>query len=126
VPATSPMALALPPFEIRTIRPESRSETRASPEERKTIPHGTLRFLAIVPAIFGFGGLVGEGDRAADRVGVGVGLGDSEGVGVALDAGSVVGVVAEPAPLPSSVQPATAQMATPADPSSSVRRVITP
>jgi hypothetical protein len=84
-PATSPMARTLPPLEIRTIRPESRSETSASPEERKTIPHGTLRFLAMVPATFGFGGLVAEGDRDGVGVGVGVGLGDPDGVGVALD-----------------------------------------
>lgn len=59
-------------------------------------------------------------------VGVGVGLGVREGVGAALDGAGCGVELDEPSPLPLSEHPVTAPIATPAEPSSSPRRVITP
>ena len=59
-------------------------------------------------------------------VGVGVGLEVREGVGAALDGAGCGVELDEPSPLPLSEHPVTAPIATPAEPSSSPRRVITP
>jgi len=118
------MELALPRLEIRIIRPESRSDTSASPDLRKAIPHGTLRFLATVPAILGLGGFVVEDDWDGLAL-VWVAVGD--GVGTVLERGeSSMGLDEPLAPPPLSEHPVTDPTTKPADPSSSVRLVITP
>src|SRR5215212_3261939 len=61
-PVMSPTVLTLPRFEIRSTRPEFRSDTSPSPEARKAIPQGTSRLSAITPVTFGFGVAVADGD----------------------------------------------------------------
>src|SRR5215213_1819237 len=121
-PATSPTELTLPRFEIRTIRPEFRSETSASPELRKAIPQGTSRLSAMMPVTFGLGAAVRDGDAEgvrAELAEVGAGLGipcDGSSSGEELDA-------LWPPAVPE--HPATAPRAAPAEPRSSVRRETT-
>ena len=64
-----PGCVTLPCAVTRRIRPVLRSLSSASPEARNTIPHGTSRLSATVPASRGRGGPVGVG------VALGVGLG---------------------------------------------------
>src|SRR5215212_8705765 len=121
-PATSPTELTLPLFEIRTTRPEFRSETSASPELRKAIPQGTSRLSAMMPVTFGLGVAVRDGEAdgvRAEPTEVGAGLGvpfDGSSSGEELDA-------LWPSAVPE--HPATTPRAAPAEPRSSVRRETT-
>src|SRR5829696_9242625 len=121
-PATSPTDLTLPRFEIRTIRPEFRSETSASPELRNAIPQGTSRLSAMMPVTFGMGAAIRDGDAEgvrAELAEVGAGLGvpcDGSSSGEELDA-------LWPPAVPE--HPVTTPRAAPAEPRSSVRRETT-
>ncbi|HKH82666.1 MAG TPA: hypothetical protein VKA25_03165 [Gemmatimonadales bacterium] len=112
----------MPRFEIRSTRPEFRSETSASPELRKAIPQGTSRLSAMMPVTFGLGAAVRDGDAEGVREELaerGAGLGvpfDGSSSGEELDA-------LWPSAVPE--HPATTPRAAPAEPRSSVRRETT-
>ena len=110
-PVTSPSVVTLPPAVTRRIRPVLRSLSRASPEARNAIPHGTSRLSATVPASFGRGGPVGRPLGVGLRPGLGLPLGDAVG----LDAGGLDDVDPEVVGSGSPAQPARAPAATPAE-----------
>jgi hypothetical protein len=95
-----------------------RSLISASPEAKKTIPHGTSRLSATVPASLGCGGPVGV--ELALGVGVGVALGAGDAVG--LDGGPLDGAGLDVPGSVSSAQPANAPTAAPAETSRNWRR----
>ena len=109
-PGTSPSVVTFPRAVTRRIRPVLRSLTSASPEARNTIPHGTSRLSATVPASRGRGGPVGVGLALAVALGPAL-LGEVGGLDGAVVDGTGVDVPGSG----SSAQPASAPTAAPAD-----------
>jgi hypothetical protein len=103
---------------------ELRSLTRASPEARKAIPHGTSRLSATVPASLGRGGPVGVGLAEGVGLGVALGLGVADGLDGALLDGAGAGVDAPGSG--SSAHPARVPTAAAADTERKERREIMP
>jgi hypothetical protein len=110
--------LTLPRGVTRRIRPVLRSLISASPEARKTIPQGTSRLSATVPASRGRGGPVGVGLALGVGLGVALPLGEADG----LDGGVLDGAGVEALGSTSSAQPVTAPTAAPAETSRKRRR----